>query len=566
MMRRPELWLAAVLTAGALAPVWLVEHPPLQDYPYYLVRAQILAHYDDPGLGHEEVFTVSGYPAPYVLADWLTAGLGLLVGIPLAGKLVLSLYLVLFPWSLLYLASGVGDGRVVLGFLGFLLAYNWHFHMGFVSYALSLPAALFALGWWWRSRRQLSWRRAAMLAALVLVTYLLHVYSLGILGYVLVVLALAEGWREGRVRGALGLIGRTLAAFVPALALLGGAVARGLIGAEGGEGPLVLLYGNLERKVLLALGSLPSFSLVWETALFALGIGTALVLAAVAWRQGRRPESGLLAAAIALVLLYLVLPDHVGRVFFVSNRVPLFVLLLALVALPVPASPGRRRIALAVFAVLAVAHLAALAARYREIEGKLADFEAALAVLPADARVAVRVDRESMAEGRIAPAALFGGYHYLRAPGSRIPDLEHFVGTLRTVNYRERAGRSLSTATLGSRRELAELLGRPWLVGPGGFLVMVGEDAGGRVAKAAEVFAFREVAAAGPLALYSKARPVFHPEPETPVYATGYEEGYEYRVIYRDPRRGPASVEPGFERILARGWASVDQRIGGQAR
>lgn len=561
-MRRPELWIAGALTAGVLAPVWLVEHPPLQDYPYHLVRAHILAHHDDPRLGYEEVFSVSAYPAPYVLADWLTAGFGRLMGIPLAGKVVLSLYLVLFPWSFLYLARGVGDDRTALGFLGFLLVYNWHFHMGFVSYALSLAAGLFALGWWWRSRRRPTWGRSAVLAGLLVVTYLLHVYSLGVVGFVLVVLALVEGWRQGRARGALGLLGRTGAAFVPAIALLGGAVSRSAARAEGGEGPLLLLYGNLERKALLALGSLPSFSLAWETALFALGVGTALVLAAVAWRRGRRPEGALAAAAGALVVLYLVLPDHVGRVFFVSNRVPLFLLFVALVALPVPDSPRLRSAALAVFAALATVHLATLVPRYREIDRKLADYEAALATLPADARVAFRVDRESMAEGRIAPAALFGGYHYLRAPGSRIPDLEHFVGTLRTVSYRARAGRGLSTASIGSRRELAELLGRPWLVGLGGLLVVVGEDPGDRVGRAAGAFGFREAAACDRLTLYRKARPVFDPEPEPPLYATGYEDGYDYRVVYRDPRRGPPPVEPGFERVLERGWASVDRRVG----
>lgn len=559
-MRRPELWLAVVLTAGVLAPLWLVEHPPLQDYPYHLVRAHVLAHHDDPAFGYRDAFTVSWYPAPYVLADWLTAGLGRLVGIPVAGKLVLSLYLVLFPWSLIYLARGVGEGREVLGFPGFLLVYNWHYHMGFVSYALSLPAALFAVGWWWRHRRELAWRRVGVLALLVLGTYLLHVYSFGVLGFVLVVLALLEGWRAGRARGALALLGRTLLAFVPTLALLAGVAARTVADGEGGEGPLLLLYGNLQRKVLLALGSLPSFSLTWETALFATAVATALALAALAWRRGRRPEGALLAAAGALLVLYLVLPDHVGRVFFVSNRVPLFILLLGLVALPVPTAPGPRRVALAAFAALAAAHLAVLVPRYLEIDRKLADYQAALETLPADARVAFQADRESMAEGRIAPAALFGGYHYLRAPGSRMPDLEHFVGTLRTVNYREQAGRSLSTATVGSRRELAELFTRPWLVGPGGLLVVLGEDPGGRVRKVATASGFRELAAFGPCTVYRKARPVFDPEPELPVYATGYEEGFGYRVAYRDPRRGPVPVEPGFERIFEQGWASVDRR------
>lgn len=564
-MTRAETWLAVALTAVVVAPVWLVDHPPLQDYPYHLVRAHVLLHHGDPGLGYRETFTVSWYPAPYALADWLVAGFGRLAGIPLAGKLVLSLYLGLFPWSFLYLTRGVGEGRSALGFLGFLLVLNWHFHMGFVSYALSLPAALFALGWWWRRRRALAgtgagaWNGVAPLALLALATYLFHVYAFGVLAFVLVVLALAEGRREG---AALRLLARTLAALSPALALLAGAVLRVVgrsgAGSGGGEGPLLLLYGGFQRKVLLALGSLPSFSVAWETALFALGIVVALAAAAAAWRRGRRPEPSLLVAAAALAVLYVLLPDHLGRVFFVANRVPLFLLLVGLAALPAPASPALRRLAVLACAALALAHAAVLAHRYLEIDRRLGDYEAALAALPAGARVAFLADRQAMAHGRIAPAALFGGYHYLRAPGSRIPDLEHFVGTLRVVDYRDHQGRSLSTATVGSRRELAELLGRPWLVGQGGLVVRVGEDPGARVDRAARRYGFERLLDAGPVRVHRKARPVFLEDPEERYYATGYAlDEAEYAVVYDDPARGGPAVGEGWEPVRSAGWATV---------
>jgi len=557
-MTRLERWLAICLTGFAIIPIWLVEYPPLQDYPYHLVRSHVLAHYHDPAFDYDETFVVSAYPAPYVLADWLVAGVGQFLSVPLAGKLVLTLYLALFPWSLIYLARSVGSERGVLGLLGFLLVYNWHFHMGFVSYVLSLPPALFAMGWWWRYRRELTARRLAVLALLVLATYLLHLYAFGVLGFVLVLLALVE-------RRSAGALARTLVAFLPAMLLLAGAVARNVERAEGGQGPLLLLYGNLKRKLLLAAGALPSFSLAWETALFALGVGTVLALAALAWRRRAGPEARpsvpWLAAAGALVVLYLLLPDHVGRVFFVSNRVPLFVLLLGTAALPVPPAGRARAWAAGLLALLAVAHAATLTLRYREIDRRLADYGAALEVLPPDARVAFRADRAAMAEGRIAPAALFGGYHYLDAPGRRIPDLEHFVGTLRVVDYRREAGASLSTATIGSREELADLLGRPWLVGPGGLLVVVGGE-GERVREAAEAFAFEEVLAAGPVTVRRKARPVFRREPEGTYFATGYaDDGWDHLVMFRDPERQEgAPAGPELDRVFHRGWAAVYRR------
>jgi len=139
--------------------------------------------------------------------------------------------------------------------------------------------------------------------------------------------------------------------------------------------------------------------------------------------------------------------------------------------------------------------------------------------------------------------------------------IEHFVGTLRVVDYRRGLGQSLSTASVGSREELADLLGRPWLVGPGGLMLVVGEE-DRRVTEAAEAFGFEAVAEAGAVELYRKARPVFREEAESADYATGYAEGWNYLVTYRDPARagevGPP--ESGLEAVFSRGWATVYRR------
>lgn len=567
-MARRDLWLAATLTVVVVLPIWLVTYPPLQDYPYHLVRDQIFAHYGDPAFDYRATFVRSFYPAPYVLADWLVAGLAQAMPVTAAGKVVLSLYLALFPWSLLYLVRSVGPGRTPLGFFGFALAYDWHFHMGFVGYVLSLPAALFALGYWWRRRRDLTWPRVGVLALLVLAVYLLHVYSFGILAFVLSLLCLLPepapppGSPSSAPSAPRRLV-RTAVAFAPALALLAGVVARSAA-RPAAAGPLLLFYGNLKRKALLAAGCLPSFSLAWETALFAAGVALGLALAVAGWRRGGRPEWRWLAVAAALTLLFLALPDHVGRVFFVSNRVPLYVLLIGWAALPVPAGGVWPKAAASAFAALALLHVGSLyAAHYRPIDRRLAGYRAALDAIPADARAAFRADRESMAEGRIAPAALFGGYHYLEAPGSRIPDLEHFVGTLRGIDYRRASEGRLSTASVGTTRELDEMLARPWIVGPGGFLVVAGRDSGGRVAGAAERFGFRRLGGLGPLTLYRKSRaapPGGAGPPEGPYYATGYEEGYNYLAVYQDPARGEPAVGEGFVPVAHRGWGWAYER------
>jgi hypothetical protein len=564
------LGLAAALTLAAVLPVWTVAHPPLQDYPYHLVRAQILAEWSNPRFDYPATFSRDLFPTPYILVDYLLAGLGGWLTVPVAGKVVLALYLALLPWSLLWLLCGIDRQRAPLALLGLPLAYNWHFHMGFLNYSLSLPLALLTLGWWWRQRGRWGGAALAGLAAGITIVYLLHLYTWGLLLLVLAVMALARPGR-GRELVRLGL------AALPGLALLLALLAR----APGEREPhaWLLLYGNPLQRAELVLGSLISFSLRWEGLVLACGLLVAVPLLVAGWRRGVPAEIPWALAALAL--LFLLLPDHVGDVYYISNRVPFFAFLLAVPLLALPAGPHLRRLAVAALVTLALLQLGGMAWRYRQIDARLSAYAAVLAEIPATARAGFRAHRPSMREGRIAPAAIFGGHHYLRAPGHRLPDLEHFVGFLRPVAYRERRQETMSTAAVRSREELSSVLSRRHTAAPGGMLVVAGGTPAERreIREVAGESAWRLLAAAGPVAVYLKGRgataaavarrgPVPAPPDGEPTsdghaaaeehwYATGYLDQVEYLAVYSRPEVMPPPEAAALEEVARRGPARL---------
>ena len=53
-----------ILVGLALIPIWITRYPPLQDYPDWLLQAQILRHLHDPTFGFAEHYTALNFPVP----------------------------------------------------------------------------------------------------------------------------------------------------------------------------------------------------------------------------------------------------------------------------------------------------------------------------------------------------------------------------------------------------------------------------------------------------------------------------------------------------------------------
>jgi hypothetical protein len=92
----------------------------------------------------------------------------------------------------------ISTEKTVLGFGAFLFGYNWFLLMGFYNFCLSLPVALFTIGYYLRHRGAIRGRRIAVVMLLFVALYLSHIVSCAIAALVLVVFSGLFG--QGRIR------------------------------------------------------------------------------------------------------------------------------------------------------------------------------------------------------------------------------------------------------------------------------------------------------------------------------------------------------------------------------
>jgi hypothetical protein len=93
------LLLVGTLVMLLLLPLWIVRYPPLLDYPDHLARSFIIFHLDDPAYRFRNVYSTEWGPYPYLGMDVLLIGLQHLLSAEAAGRLLLSVCVLLLPMA-----------------------------------------------------------------------------------------------------------------------------------------------------------------------------------------------------------------------------------------------------------------------------------------------------------------------------------------------------------------------------------------------------------------------------------------------------------------------------------
>jgi len=104
--------LFALCSAAFLVPLWSVPVPPMQDIWQHLGLVDVLHRYHDPGSVYPEYFRLPATPRPNLIYYYGTHWIGTLTGdLLLANRLVLSAYVLAFPWAFLSLARSFDRSR-----------------------------------------------------------------------------------------------------------------------------------------------------------------------------------------------------------------------------------------------------------------------------------------------------------------------------------------------------------------------------------------------------------------------------------------------------------------------
>ncbi len=188
---RLALLLALVVVGGFLiAPVWIVKFPPLLDYPNHLARTFILAHLNDPAFHFREFYAADWGLYPYLTTDVALIGLQKFFAVALAGRILLSLYVLALPLAAWFFVRQANPGNDQLALWSLLASYNVFFLWGFLNMQLSLALCLVVFGLWLRYVRRPGIALWCLLLIVVTVLYFTHLMGFGLAGLIVSAYAL----------------------------------------------------------------------------------------------------------------------------------------------------------------------------------------------------------------------------------------------------------------------------------------------------------------------------------------------------------------------------------------
>ncbi len=141
MKNRKQLYvlLVVIFSLLFLIPIWSVKYIPLQDWPVFMGFSYIIAHLSD----FSSALAVKPIPPPYSTGFLLLAGLMKIFPPFIAGKVLLSIYLILFFTSFYYFLRSLNPDSLFLYLFAPLLIFNNFFAKGNINFILSIPLFLF---------------------------------------------------------------------------------------------------------------------------------------------------------------------------------------------------------------------------------------------------------------------------------------------------------------------------------------------------------------------------------------------------------------------------------------
>jgi len=277
------------------APIWLVRHVPLMDYPNHLARMYILHHLNEaPEFATQ--YDISLNPIPNLAMDLVVPVLLSVVSLQTAGKIFLTLTVLVFCLGCHIFGRTLHGRATWLAPLCAFLSYNMMFLTGFVNYVFGVGMFLIAFAAWLRFHPHWTVWRFLLVTVLFFASYLAHLSAYSFLGFSCVVVCAADVLAARRIR---------LATIVSLVPLVPPVIAFKAFMSSGGT------VGKIVWSTVL--DKLKDFSVLFRTydhlfdLLFAIALTTvvAIVLSRckVVWKDAR-----VFAAGCFLVFLYLAFP------------------------------------------------------------------------------------------------------------------------------------------------------------------------------------------------------------------------------------------------------------------
>ncbi len=173
-----------VLLVLHILPLWIFPYFPSQDGASHIYNGLVLKEYGK----HENYQMRNAWELNItVFPNWLShimLAAFLYVFPPvMSEKVFLTIAIGLVPFAFFYFLNAVNRGRegqYMYAWLGFPFTYNYLLYMGFYNFQLSISFFFFSFGFWWKHKDDMQARHLACLYVLLLLTYLSHIASYGL--------------------------------------------------------------------------------------------------------------------------------------------------------------------------------------------------------------------------------------------------------------------------------------------------------------------------------------------------------------------------------------------------
>jgi hypothetical protein len=378
------LWPTVCLLLGLAltsAPLALVRHLPIQDYPNHMARMSILLHRTDSA-NLQRFYEIHWQTIGNLGMDLLVPMLAWVMPLEAAGRAFLGLSFALLSGGTLLLHRAVFGRFALWPLIGFLFLYDRIVLLGLLNYLFGAGLCLvaFALWIWLSGSRQPASLTIAISSAFAAAVYVAHpfafaLYCVLVLGYELARLVQEPASRPGELARRLAI---AAAQALPAL--------LNYLGSPHHD--WAWEFGNPLRKLDLLFTVCDDYSRVFDIICFLLIFVAFLQF----WFRGQvRIASAILGPLGALGTAYLLLPSIAMTGSNLDRRVPIL-LALVLFAGSEPteaASPRWRKYVLIAVALLLTVRTVVIAEHWRSADRLFASLERAFELVPAGSRIAV---------------------------------------------------------------------------------------------------------------------------------------------------------------------------------
>ena len=175
------LLIFAALYSITQIPIYLTEVPPLLDYPNHLARMHVLLN-----LPHSEAlqrfYEVQWAVIPNLAMDLIVPWLGAFISLEMAGKIFISLTLLLICSGTAALHYALYRRLSLWPLLIFFFLFNQLFLFGFLNYLFGLGLALWVFAAWIFLRRQSVIVQLPLFSVCTCLLFFCHFYALGVYG------------------------------------------------------------------------------------------------------------------------------------------------------------------------------------------------------------------------------------------------------------------------------------------------------------------------------------------------------------------------------------------------